>query len=373
MRKRKAYNYLIISVIIISFIYMNFVLSSNKEPINIGLMVSLTGTYPDLGREIRDGALLAVEIINEEGGINGRPVELIVKDNQFDLETAKNNYIEFSKEDVIAVIGPATSSAALNLLPTINEKKLTVIAPTPTSTKLKGLDDFMIRMRPTNQDEAEVVSRFIERNLKINKFAVVYDVNNPAYSLDLVENLQYFLPAKVKIVEYPLNGKDINFKVLAINILNKKPDMVFIILDVYKTSLLIQNLRILRPDLPIFISIWGKSPKIIELGGKWSEGIYTVDNIEFPLRGRNGETVFERFKRRFGREMDFASVNGFDSVMIIKKAIENGANKNNIRDVILEIRKFEGIQGHIIFDKFGDRLEKPFLLKVENGRFKRVD
>lgn len=143
-------------------------------------------------------------------------------------------------------------------------------------------------------------------------------------------------------------------------------------LDVYKTSLLIQNLRIFKPEIPIFISVWAKSPKLVEFGGKRAEGVLTVDNIEFPLKGENGEHIRERYKKRNGRDMDFASVNGFDSVMVLKKAIENGANSNNMKEVIMKINRFSGIQGDIIFDKFGDRQEKPFVLRIESGKYVRV-
>lgn len=70
--------------------------------------------------------------------------------------------------------------------------------------------------------------------------------------------------------------------------------------------------------------------------------------------------------------MDFASVNGFDSVMVLKKAIESGADSKNMKEVILKIGKFSGIQGDIMFDQFGDRLEKPKVLKVDSGKYVRV-
>lgn len=375
MNWKKFYIHLIILIIFIFFIifFCFIIFSKNNKSIKIGLMVSLTGIYTDLGRDIRDGALLAVEMINEKGGINKRPVDLIVKDNQFNSDTVKNNYNELLNENVVAVIGPSTSKIALDLLPIINEKKLTVIAPTPTSTKLARLDDFMIRMRPTNRDDAEAIVKFIKENFNIKKYAVIYDTRNYVYTIDLLENLQDLLANHAEIIKYPVANKNTDFKNLAQNIISKKPDIVIVILDVYNTSLLIQNLKILKHDIPIFVSPWGKSPKLIEFGGKWSEGIFTVDNVDFPLIGNNSETVAERFRKRFGREMDFGSVNGFDAVMIIKKALENGANKNNMKNVILEIKKFEGIQGNIIFDEFGDRVEKSFILKIENGRFKRIN
>lgn len=361
----------IILFLLISLLAVAIVLNQ-KKPIKIGLIVSLTGIYPDLGREIRDGALLAVEIINEKGGIKGRPIELLVRDNKFNTDTTVKNIEELLKEGVVAIIGPATSSTAVYLLPIINQKKITVIAPTPTSTVLAGHDDYMIRMRPTNRDEAKTIADYIKNEFKSKKISLIYDVLNPTYSVDLIENLNRFLGDEMVIFTYPLTNKSINFRSLSKKILSDSPDIVIIVLDVYKSSMLIQNLRILKPEIPIFISVWAKSPKLVEFGGKRAEGVLTVDNIEFPLKGENGEIVRERFWKRYGRDMDFASVNGFDSVMILKKAIENGADLNNMKEVIMKIDRFSGIQGNIIFDKFGDRQEKPFVLKIENGKYEKV-
>lgn len=365
-----------ITGVLIVFILINLllfaVLLNQRKPIKIGLIASLTGIYPDLGREIRDGALLAVEIINEKGGVKGRPIELIVKDNKFNIDTATKNIEELLKEGVVAIIGPATSSSAVNLLPIVNQKKITLIAPTPTSTILAGRDDYLIRMRPTNRDEAKAIADYVKNELPAKRISFIYDTLNPTYTVDLIENLNNFLGDEIVIFTYPLTNKNMNFRKLSKKILGDSPDIVLLALDVYKSSILIQNLKILKPEIPIIISIWAKSPKIIEFCGKRAEGILTVDNIEFPLKGVNGEAVRERFQKRYGKDMDFASVNGFDSVMVLKKAIESGADSKNMKEVILKIGKFSGIQGDIMFDQFGDRLEKPKVLKVDSGKYVRV-
>lgn len=359
-------------IVLIAPVILSFLLHGNKEPIKIGLMVTLTGVYPDLGREIRDGAMLAVNMINEEGGINGRKIKLIIKDNRYNLNIAQSNYEELYKEGVIAVIGPATSTMAKNLLPTINKLKLLTIAPTPTSTKLAGLDDYMIRLRPTNREEAQTLASYVLEKLKLNSVAVVYDIINPEYTEDFIENFKANLPKGFRFYTYPFDEKKGNIKELSQKILNNSPQAALILVDVYNASLFIQNLKKLNKDIIILTSIWAKSPKLIEHCGKWAEGIFVVDITENSFKGKLGEKVERKFFETYGRPMSFASINGYDSVLILKRAIEEGANRENIKDVILRIEKFEGLQGEIIFDKFGDRRVKPFVLQIEKGKYKRV-
>lgn len=368
---KKKFIYLIFSLIIIAILF--FILFKPKEPIKIGLMVTLTGVYPDLGREIRNGALLAVQMINEEGGIKGKLVELIIKDNKYSIEQAKLNYEELVKENVVAVIGPATSTTAKNLLPIINQKKVLTIAPTPTSTELAGLDDYMIRLRPTNKEDATTLAKYVTENLKVKKVAIIHDVINPSYTKDFINNFKPHFSKEVSFFMYPFDEKNISIKNLAKQILSQSPDVVLIITEAYNASLLIQNLRILNPKILILISPWAKSPKLIEYGGERVEGVFTVDTFDEEYKGKLYEKFKNKFKERFGHNPNFAAVNGFEAVMLIKKAIEKGAVKETMKETILKIGKFEGLQGEIIINKFGDRETKSFVFKIKNGKFTRVE
>lgn len=60
-----------------------------KKPILIGFAGELTGKRGELGVEARDGAQLAVEEINANGGIHGRHITLLVRDDQGDPERAR--------------------------------------------------------------------------------------------------------------------------------------------------------------------------------------------------------------------------------------------------------------------------------------------
>lgn len=342
------------------------------QPIKIGLMVTLTGVYPDLGREIRDGALLAVEMINEKGGINGRPIELIIRDNKYDIDIAKMSYEELVRENVVAVIGPATSTTAKNLLPLINQKKVLTIAPTPTSTELAGLDDYMIRLRPTNKEDAEVLAGYLKEKFNLKRIALVYDLVNPVYTEDFIRHFKSHFSSNVKFLDYPFYEKKDKIKEMAKKILNKSPDAVVLVMDVYNSALLIQNLKMLKPDILILSTIWALSPRLIESAGKRAEGLISVDVIDCCMEDEDYNIIQKRFTERFGRPMNFASINGFDSVMIIKKALENRAKRENMKETILRIKKFRVAQGEITFDEFGDRQEKPFIIKVQNGKFIRV-
>ena len=357
-------------IVILSILWLTF--SQKRQPIKIGLSVTLTGLYPDLGREIRDGALLAIQMINEEGGVKGKPLKLIIKDNKYNIEQAKKNYEELVKEGVIAVLGPATSTTAKALLPLINEKRVLSIAPTPSSTELAGLDDYMIRLRTTNKDDAEVLAKHLTKKIKSKKIVIVYDVLNTVYAVDFAQNFMQHFGKDVKFFLIPFKEVESDIKELSKKILSYSPDAVLLITEVYNTALTIQNLGILKPDLILISSPWSKFQRLIENGGRRIEGLLSCDSFDVDYKGEVYQKFKKRFIDRFGYEPEMGAILSFESVMIIKQAVERGATRENIKELIIKTGKFQGLQGEIVIDKFGDRVIKPFVVKVENGKWVKV-
>lgn len=111
-----------------------------KKPVKIGFIGGLTGRVADLGTSGRDGVLLAVEEQNGKGGINGSPIELIIKNDRHDAETAKKVAMKLIDEGVTAVIGNMTSSMSVVTVPLINEHKVLMISPTTSTNSLTGQD-----------------------------------------------------------------------------------------------------------------------------------------------------------------------------------------------------------------------------------------
>ena len=116
-----------------------------KSPIAIGFIGGLSGKFSDLGTATRNGALLAIENANDAGGVEGRKLVLFEQDDKQSSETALLAMEEFKKQGVVAVVGPSTSSIAVAVTPVANQNHLLLVAPTATTNKLSGKDDYFMR------------------------------------------------------------------------------------------------------------------------------------------------------------------------------------------------------------------------------------
>ncbi len=124
-----------------------FFLSCNQQqaPIKIGLAINLSGRGGEAGEYIRDGALLAIEEINSSGGVNGRLLELLIRDDQNSDEGIKNADESLINEDVVAIIGHSISANTIKAYPYVTSRNILLISPYAATTQLSSKDDFFLR------------------------------------------------------------------------------------------------------------------------------------------------------------------------------------------------------------------------------------
>jgi branched-chain amino acid transport system substrate-binding protein len=216
-------------VLLIIGVCLSVVSCSEEPPLKIGFVGGLTGRVADLGVAGRDGVLLAVEDINQSGGIGGRKVELVVKDDRQDAGSAKQAIRELTKEDVVAIVGPMTSSMAVATQSLINAARIVTISPTVTTDQLSGQDDFFLRVTAPLSRKAKQLASHIVNKLKLKKIAVVYDVSNRAYTETW---FNYFAGAlqenggQITVAEEFTSQPDVHFLQIAERILQTEPDGV---------------------------------------------------------------------------------------------------------------------------------------------------
>ena len=174
IQKTKIYKSCFMSLFLISLIVFG---CGDNEPIKIGFVAGITGRTSELGISERAGVMLAVAEVNASGGIKGRPIELIVKDDQNDTKTALEVDQELIERGVVAIIGHATSTMTKAVVPLVNQSKILMISPTASTTDLSGMDDFLIRITPLSDAEMSALAE-LANNRDIKTIAIIYDFSN---------------------------------------------------------------------------------------------------------------------------------------------------------------------------------------------------
>src|SRR5215467_11258806 len=148
-----------------------------SEPIRIGYLPALTGPSSSTGIGINRGTQLAVDEINKAGGINGRKIELIVRDTQSDPTKAVNAVAELTQRAKASVIwGPLNSGEALAATPLIARDKVPMLHPCWVDELIDVKKYPMsFRIAPTNTQVGGGANHYVVDVLKLKKVAVMSD------------------------------------------------------------------------------------------------------------------------------------------------------------------------------------------------------
>ncbi|MCG7496259.1 ABC transporter substrate-binding protein [Vibrio sp. Of7-15] len=356
--------------LIIAFLISIFTGCGEADLIRIGFVGCLTGENVDLGEAARNGALLAVEDANQSK-LSENKYELVVRDckkgDQI-LETLT----EFKLLDIDIVVGPLTSSNALQYLPFAESKGLLLISPTATSSRLTGKNDNFIRIVADNNTYAKEAAGYIKAQSDIESIVILQDEMNSDYTTNWKNTLLTDLSGsrvKAKVIEY--NSKYMtDYKTLMDRALNHQPEMIVLISKATDVVRFAQHMENDNQTIPILSTEWSASEALLELGGRTVEGIYHTQFYDRESVTKDFLAFKESYRRMFKREADFSAISSYDATTIAISSLSNRDGSNNKRKIV--DRSFMGLQHEIAIDENGDSNGYAFITQIINGQFHQL-
>ena len=348
---------------------------SEQKPIKIGFVGGLSGRVADLGIDGRNGALLAVEHWNQKSGVNGREIQLLVRDDQQDAETARKIVKQLLSEGVVAIIGHMTSSMSVTTVPLINAAQIPMISPTTTTTSLEGLDDYFFRVISSTTNYARKNARYQFETLGHRRIAAVLDTSNRAYTESWVNNFEKFfesLGGEMVIKTEFRSSPEVDLAAVIREVLKSQPDGILILANSLDAALLCQQVRKLDLKVGLSTSEWAATERLVELGGRAVEGVLISQFFDRDDRSPRYLNFKRDYIERYTREPGFAGVAGYDAMHATLSALAKESN-SELKQAILSLAAFEGVQGAIKMDKFGDSQRRTYLTTVYNGKFEAIE
>lgn len=159
--------------------------SSDEKTLLIGGTGPLTGDYATYGISVQQGAQIAVDEINEKGGVNGYTVKLEVEDDQADPQQAVQAYAKLMDNGMNLSLGSTTSGACVALVKEAKEDGIVTMTPSASQKEATAYDN-NFRVCFLDPDQGTYSADFIKENNLATKVAVLYDKSN-TYSVGVYE------------------------------------------------------------------------------------------------------------------------------------------------------------------------------------------
>ena len=344
---------------------------SPREPLRVGFLAGLSGNVADLGEAGRNGAQIAVEEFNRAGGINGRPVELIVRDDAQSPEKAIAAANELIASGVEAIVGPMTSAMAEVVLPLAQRAGIVLVSPTVTARKFFGQDDNLFLIMSSTREEARLSAEYHFRESGVRRVAAIYDQKNLAYAESwLREFTVTFQQSGGEVLPFGFESSpDANFGGIARHALNKRPDAILLITSAVDAARLAQKIRDRDQQVLLFASQWATTDRLIELGGNAVEGMVLHNYFDRDSKAAGLTRLRDVYVERFQREPGFAGVAAYDATRAVLEAFVRREGGEPLRETMLTRGPFPGAEDGTSFDRFGDSRRIPHIAVVRDGHF----
>lgn len=359
---------------------------ASGDVIKLGVTLELSGGEAVIGDAYRKGMEAALERVNEDGVLDGKQIELVIRDNK--SEPAESLHIVkgfLGDDEIVGILGGGASSTTLSFISAAANEGVPVISMGGSDEIVQPVEDrkWIFKTSPLLSQSAEVqVADMKARGIT----SVAYLAVANAYGDVALSGFQAVAEQEgidiVAVERFQLTDKDYSAQVT--NVMGANPEAIVGASNPLGSAILTQNARQLGWDKPIYFDVGSGSPIFLERGGEAAEGVYGVhpaallgEQAPEDLPNHAELTDFyERFTSEYDEFSGFASY-GADAVGLMAAAIDEAGSTDpaEIRDA-LESLNYMGVEGEFQMsaeDHVGLRTSSLRLLQVEGGQWTMAD
>jgi branched-chain amino acid transport system substrate-binding protein len=342
------------------------------EPIYIALSAPITGDLAEYGANFKRAIELGIKYINAAGGLNGRPIELIIGDSKGDPKDSAMLAQKFTSDArIVAEIGDFTSTCSLAAQPIYQKAGMVQLAPSSTHPDFAKGSPYSFSIAGIQTAEAPFMANYAVKTLGKKKIAFMY-VNNDwgiAARDNFVKAVKE-LGAEI-IAEEPYLAGTTDFTAILTKCRGLNPDLLYLC-SMYNDGALIskQRQKLGWNDITVMGAGSLYSPKFIELGGDAVENVYT-SCVFFPDDPRPEVQKFVKgFEETYQQTPNVFAAVAYDCINLLAYAItQAGTDRKAVRDALAQVKDFPGVTGKITFSANRDVVKEYRKLVVQNGKF----
>jgi branched-chain amino acid transport system substrate-binding protein len=352
--------------------------AGDEGPIRIGASLPLTGDFSEPGVAARQGYEIWQQLVNENGGLLGRQVEIVVKDDQSDqnlVVTDYNNLI--SQEEVDLLLGTFSSLLNLPASAVAERNKMVYVEPAGGSPEMfsRGFEYLFFAQQATAPHQADLFSEWVTSLPDDEKpKTAAYIAADDPFGGPVAEGIQQQLEeAGVETVYskvYP--PETVNFDAIASAIASEKPDVI-----AQGSAGLSDGVNLIRA-----LVRRGYSPKQMfqastpsfadqfsnAVGVENTEGIFYAVSYHVDTETEGNQEFLEAYRAKYDTDPPEDAADAYAAAQVLQKAVEEVGeiDQDKLKDWLHE-NSVDTILGELSWDETGAPEQAFLLAQWQNG------
>ncbi len=357
--------------------------AEESMPVKIGAIFSVTGPASNLGAPEEKTARMLIEKINASGGINGRKLELVVKDSGGSPEKAVSFAKQLIEEDkVLAIIGPSTSGETLQIKSLCEENKMVLVSCAAAETIVNPVAKYVFKVPQKDSQAVTWIYRTMKQN-GINKIAVLS--GNDGFGVAGKKQLEDLAkPEGIEILANEVYDKQATDLSDILTKVKATPGVQAIVnwSIMPAQSIVAKNMKQIGLNVPLFQSHGFGNLKYVEQAGAAAEGILfpasrllVVDQLPASHPQKQVLAAYKRdYEAKFKEPVSTFGGHAYDALMVVVEGLKRAGepDREKVRDAIENLKGFVGTAGVFNFsatDHTGLDLNAFEMLTVKGGKF----
>ncbi len=327
--------------------------ASAEEPIKLGLVAALSGQSAKSGEAITRGIELALDKINGAGGVLGRSLELVSRDDESNPGkglVAARELVQ--REEVAALIGGLDTPVSMAIVPYMNDAKVPFVGPWAAGTPITmngAEENYVFRVSAVDEYVDEAITEYLVTKYGAERPGMIL-INNPwgeSNEAGLTKALAKRGMEHAGIEKFESNDVDVVPQLTRLK--ENGADSLFLVANVAPSAQVVKSLDRMGWDVPI-ASHWGPAGgRFTELAGASGEKVHFIQTFLFTDAAH---PLFAALQEKYPEIETLADVtpatgiaNAYDATLLLAAAIEKAGSTEGpaIREAMYQISGVEGV------------------------------
>jgi branched-chain amino acid transport system substrate-binding protein len=362
---------LLSSIIIASLLTACQTQGSRGDKVRIGVFMSLTGSTANFGISSTNGIKMAADEVNATGGINGKPIEVLVQDDRSDASEAATIVTKFVTQDQVhAILGEVASSRSIAAAPIAQNAKIPMLTPSSTNPEVTKKGDFIFRSCFIDPVQGAAIAQFAAKTLGAKSAAIMVDRKNDySTGLEKVINATFTrLGGKIVATQsYQEGDQDFNAQLTSLK--GSNPQVIFIPGYYNDVGLIAKQARDKGINVPLLGGDGWDSTQLYAIGGSALNGCFFSNHYSPYDTDPKVQKFVNDYKARYNTLPDALAATAYDAAKIMFDAIKRSPSLDGpaIRDALAATKDFPGVTGTVTFNENRDAVKPIVMIEIKPG------
>ncbi len=360
--------------LMLALLMVSAMVGAAAVPFKVGCIVPLTGGSAANGMYIKRGSELAIAEINANGGLGGRPIELIMADDAGVPATsvsAMNKLVYQDKVDFL--IGGNISSTVLAHMQISEKEGIPYIVTTASNAQITTkANKWTVRLHQNDLTQAVQLADFVVNVIKKTKVAVMFDTGDYGTGCKNAFNEQLIKLGYQPLITVGFNTGDKDFMSQVIQVKGKNPDAVMVFAVQAEAAIVTNQLRQMGVNGTICGTGGYIVPKYIELAPGSSEGAVGMTTYSpFDLTPEIKKFT-DAYQKTYGEVATHHAWNTYEAYMYLLKPITDKVGTSDKAAIMNALKSWKWTVGSNskYFDETGQVIMPSIFISVQNGQWR---